>query len=75
MAAQHIEVTSTAVIRDQMHPGLQDSTPLAVRPHGIFDRRDDVRVRDAQCVYIRTGQEAEPQLSGGAIPLVLATSR
>ena len=75
MAAQHIEVTGTVVIRDQMHPRLQDNTPLTVRPHGSFDRRDDVSVRDVQCINLGTGQEAKPQLSGGAIRLVLATSR
>src|SRR6266536_3488722 len=67
MAPEHVEMTGTVVVRDEVHPRLKDDAAVTVRPHGIFDRRDDLSVRDAERVYVRTGQEAKPQSSAGPI--------
>jgi hypothetical protein len=63
MPAQHVEVPRSAVARGQVYPRLHDHAPLTVGAHRIFHRRDDLRIRQAQRVYIRPGQEAKPQLT------------
>ncbi len=73
MAAEHITMTGTVVIRDEMHPGLQDNAAVAVRPHRILDSGDDFSVRNAERFYIRPGQETKPQSSGCPIRRMLAT--
>jgi hypothetical protein len=65
MAAEHVEMTGTARVRDEVHPRLQDDAPLTVRPHRILDRRDDISVRDAERVNVGPGQETQPQLPAG----------
>ena len=59
-------MTGAVVVRDEVHPRLQDDAALTVRPHGILDRRDDFGVRDAERVYVRPGQEAKPQFGEDA---------
>ena len=62
VAAEHVEVASPVVVRDQVHPRLHHHAPLAMRPHGFLDRRDNLDVRKAEGVDVRPGQEPEPQL-------------
>jgi hypothetical protein len=73
MTAEHIEMTGAIVIRNKVHPRLQDNTPITVRPDGILDSSDDFSVRDADRFYIRPGQETKPQSPGCPIRKMLTT--
>jgi len=40
--------TGATVVRDQVHPRLQDHAPVAVGAHGVLHRRDDLGVRQGE---------------------------
>jgi len=73
MAAEHIEMTSAIVIRDEMDPRLQDNAPVTMRPYSILDSCDNFSVRDVERVYIWSRQETKPQSSGSPIRQTLTT--
>ena len=52
-----------AVVRDQVHPWLDDRPALAVRAHRVLDRTDDLRAGQAQPVNVGPGHEPDPQAS------------
>ena len=38
-------MTGAVVVRDQVHPGLDDNAPVTVRAHGVLDGGDDFCIR------------------------------
>ena len=63
VAAEHVEMTGAVVVRDEVHPRLDHHAPVAVGPHGILYRVDDLGVREPERVDVRPGQEPDPQSS------------
>jgi len=61
VAAEHIEMTGAVVVRDEMHPRLDDHAPVTVSAHRVLYGRDDLGVGQAQGAYVRPGQEPQPQ--------------
>ena len=54
-------MAGAVIVRDEMHPRLDDGAPVAVGPHRVLDGRDDLGVRQAERVNVRPGQETKPQ--------------
>jgi hypothetical protein len=59
--AEYVEVAGTVVVRNQVHPRLEDDAALAVGEDRAFDGIDDLGAGQAQPVDVRTGQEPDPQ--------------
>jgi len=54
-------MAGAVVVRDEVHPRLDDSAPVAVGAHGVLDGGDDLGIGEAEGVYVRPGQETKPQ--------------
>ena len=61
-------MAGAVVVRHEVHPRLHDSAPVAMGAHGILDGGDDLGVRKAEGVYVRPGQETQPQSAGQGSP-------
>jgi hypothetical protein len=54
-------VAGAVVVRDQVHPRLEDDAALAVGEDCAFHGIDDLGAGQAEPVDVRTGQEPDPQ--------------
>src|ERR1700683_4024513 len=59
--AEHVEMAGVPVAGYQVHPRLEHGAALAVSEDRAFHGSHDLRAGQAECVDVRTGQEADPQ--------------